>query len=149
MIKNFLNPQGHQNPISGSKVTTLLLKGWILPIGEVLLGSLRLQPAQQACLYSYANWRISSPFDWNEAARLTNLTKMSGQTKKWALRGAHFFYKSSCPAGVRNVWNCPIAWLGQTKIVRRKGRILFKTNPWKVCKNLLHFETYALRYIFC
>ena len=28
MIKNFLNPEGHQNPFSGSKVTAILLKGW-------------------------------------------------------------------------------------------------------------------------
>ena len=33
VIKNFLNPEGHQNPISGSIVTAILLKGWILPIG--------------------------------------------------------------------------------------------------------------------
>ena len=32
MIKNFLNPKGHQYPISGSKVTAILLKGLILPI---------------------------------------------------------------------------------------------------------------------
>ena len=31
-IKNFLNPEGHQNPISGSIVTAILMKGWILPI---------------------------------------------------------------------------------------------------------------------
>ena len=30
VIKNFLNLEGHQNPISCSKVTTILLKGWIL-----------------------------------------------------------------------------------------------------------------------
>ena len=33
VIKNFLNPKRHQNPVSGSKVTAILLKGWILPIG--------------------------------------------------------------------------------------------------------------------
>ena len=33
VIKNFLNPEGHQNPINGSKVTAILLKGQILPIG--------------------------------------------------------------------------------------------------------------------
>ena len=33
VITSFLNPEGHQNPISGSKMTTILLKGWILPIG--------------------------------------------------------------------------------------------------------------------
>ena len=27
MIKNILNPKGHQNPFSGSKVTAILLKG--------------------------------------------------------------------------------------------------------------------------
>ena len=30
--------EGHQNPISGSKVTTILLKGWIFPIGGLALG---------------------------------------------------------------------------------------------------------------
>ena len=34
MIKTFLNPEEHQNRIRGSKVTAILLKGWILPIGE-------------------------------------------------------------------------------------------------------------------
>ena len=29
VIKNFLNPEGHQNPISGSKVKALLLTGLI------------------------------------------------------------------------------------------------------------------------
>ena len=38
MIKNFLNPNGHQNPFSGSKVTAILLKGWTWPIGEVAPG---------------------------------------------------------------------------------------------------------------
>ena len=33
VIKTFLNPKGHQNPINGSKVTAILLNGWILPIG--------------------------------------------------------------------------------------------------------------------
>ena len=38
MIKNFLNPKGHQNRISGSKVTVILLKGWILPTGGASAG---------------------------------------------------------------------------------------------------------------
>ena len=38
VIKNFLNPEGHQNPISGSKVTAILLKGWFLHIGEASSG---------------------------------------------------------------------------------------------------------------
>ena len=35
VIKNFLNPEGHQNSFNGSKVTTILLKRQILPIGRV------------------------------------------------------------------------------------------------------------------
>ena len=51
MIKNFLNSGGNQHPISGSKVTAILLKGWIWYIGEASAGEgLRLQPAQQASL---------------------------------------------------------------------------------------------------
>ena len=50
VVKNFLNPKGHQNPISGSKVTAILLKRRILPIGGASAGAgLSLQPAQQAC----------------------------------------------------------------------------------------------------
>ena len=37
MIKNFLNPEGHQNRLSGSKVTAFSLKGRILPIGGASL----------------------------------------------------------------------------------------------------------------
>ena len=33
VIKTFLNPEGHQHPINGSKVMAILLKGWILPVG--------------------------------------------------------------------------------------------------------------------
>ena len=52
MIKNFLNPEGQQNPISGSKGTVILMKGWILPISGASAGEgLRLQPAQQACFF--------------------------------------------------------------------------------------------------
>ena len=54
VTKNFLNPERHQNPISGSKVTAILLKGWIWPIGEASAGEgLCLQPAQQACFIRY------------------------------------------------------------------------------------------------
>ena len=48
-MKSFLNPEGHQNSISGLKVTVILLKGLILPIGRVALGRVSTQPAKQAC----------------------------------------------------------------------------------------------------
>ena len=52
MIQSFLNPKDHLNHISGSKVTAILLKRWIWPIGEASAGEgLRLQPAQQACFF--------------------------------------------------------------------------------------------------
>ena len=52
VIKNFLNPEGHQNPISGLKGTAILLKGWIFPIAGASPGEgHRLQPAQQACFF--------------------------------------------------------------------------------------------------
>ena len=54
MIKNFLNLKGHQNAISGSKVTAILLKVWILHTGGASAGDgLRLQPAQQACSFVF------------------------------------------------------------------------------------------------
>ena len=50
VIKDFLNHQGHQNRISGSKVMAILVKEgrfayWWSCIGK----GLRLQPVQQAC----------------------------------------------------------------------------------------------------
>ena len=38
IIKNCLNSKEPQNRISGSKVTVILLKNWILPIGGVASG---------------------------------------------------------------------------------------------------------------
>ena len=44
-------------------------------------------------------------------------------------------------AGVRKVWNCPIAWLGQTKIVRWKAHILKDFLAGKACTILRHLAT--------
>ena len=35
MIKNFLNPEGHKNPISGTKLMAILLKGWTCDTWQV------------------------------------------------------------------------------------------------------------------
>ena len=52
ILKEILNLEGHANCITGSKVTTILLNEWILPIGGAsAVKGLRLQPAQQACFY--------------------------------------------------------------------------------------------------
>ena len=39
IFKEILNPEGHPNRITGSKVTAILLNGWILPIGGASSGS--------------------------------------------------------------------------------------------------------------
>ena len=50
VIKNFLNPEGHQNSIIGSKVTEGVdFAYWWSFIGK----GLRLQPAQQACFFYF------------------------------------------------------------------------------------------------
>ena len=44
-----LNLEGNLLRITGSKVTAILLNGWILPLGgDSAVKGLRLQPAQQA-----------------------------------------------------------------------------------------------------
>ena len=38
VTKDFVNPERHHNRNTGSKITAIFLKGWILPIGEVASG---------------------------------------------------------------------------------------------------------------
>ena len=49
VIKNFLNPEGHQNPISGSKITEVTKGVDFAYLWSFIGKGLRLQPAQQAC----------------------------------------------------------------------------------------------------
>ena len=44
-----INLEKHQNCITGSKVTAILLNGGILTISGVALGMVCAQPAKQAC----------------------------------------------------------------------------------------------------
>ena len=56
MIKNFLNPEEHQNPINGSKLTAILLKRWILPIGGAsALEGLRSMGLPRLVLWAFAD----------------------------------------------------------------------------------------------
>ena len=65
MIKNFINPEEHQNPISGSKVMAILLKGWILPIGGASAREgLCLQPAQQSCYHGLLPDKVVKLISW-------------------------------------------------------------------------------------
>ena len=74
VIKTFLNPDGHQNCITGSKVTAILLKWWILPIGgasameglrstglpRVVVKAVRCLRWQQPKEAGQQNWSIRS-----------------------------------------------------------------------------------------
>ena len=54
IFSEILNPEGHPNCITGSKVTAYLLNVWILPIGGASARKgLRLQPVQQACYLKF------------------------------------------------------------------------------------------------
>ena len=51
VVLDILNPAGYPNGITGSKVTAILLNGWVLPVGAVALGRVCAQPAKQACFH--------------------------------------------------------------------------------------------------
>ena len=60
-VKTFLNPEGHHNGIIGSKVTVILLKGWILPIGGAASGRVCNQRG-----YPVYFFLLNHPFnDWS------------------------------------------------------------------------------------
>ena len=67
VIKIFLNPEGNQTPIWGSKVKAILLKEWILPIWSFIGKGLRLQPGQQACFI------CDQCYQWKSKCILINL----------------------------------------------------------------------------
>jgi len=48
-----LNLEGHPNRIDGSKVTVILLNGWIMPNGGALSGRVCAQLAKQACFHKF------------------------------------------------------------------------------------------------
>ena len=59
-----LNPKGHSNCITGSKVKVILLNGWILPIAEASSGrvcacSLRSRLVFKQTLLVYKSWLCS------------------------------------------------------------------------------------------
>ena len=58
IFKGILNIKGHPNCNTGSKVTAILVNGWIFPIdGASGVKGLCLQPAQQACFQTKL-WHI-------------------------------------------------------------------------------------------
>ena len=56
IIKETLNLEGHPNPITGSKVSVMMLNGWILPFGGASsVKGVCLQLTQQACFFKLSN----------------------------------------------------------------------------------------------
>ena len=59
IVKEILNFERHPNRNTGSKVTAILMNGWILPIGGAsAVKGLHLQPVQQACFLLFQQYRI-------------------------------------------------------------------------------------------
>ena len=56
MFMNFLNPEGQQNPISGSKVKAILLKGWILSIERVASGRVYVCSLHSRLVFSITSY---------------------------------------------------------------------------------------------
>ena len=48
-VSKILNPEGYLNRITGSKVMTVWLNWWILPVGGVASRRVCAQPVKQAC----------------------------------------------------------------------------------------------------
>ena len=92
VINKFLNIEGHQNLIIGSKVTAIILKGWILPISWAsAVEGLRstLLPRLVFCM-DYDSWPTRG---WNMIEFLTILY-MNGSTKHTPIRKlVNFFPK--------------------------------------------------------
>ena len=68
VVKNFLNPEGHANLISGLKVTAILLKGWIVPIGGPSSGRVC------ACSLRSSLFAVQSTFHGNLSVFCTRYT---------------------------------------------------------------------------
>ena len=64
IFKEIINLEGHPNCITGSKVTVILLNGWLFLIGGAsALKGLRLQPPQQACFFLHFDiFQLASGF---------------------------------------------------------------------------------------
>ena len=52
-FKEILNHEGHSNRITVSRVTAILLNGWILPVGGASSGRVCAQPTKQACFHKF------------------------------------------------------------------------------------------------
>ena len=69
IFEEIINSEGHQNCITGSKVTAILLSRWILPTGRASLGRVRSCSLRSRLVFTYvkvnfatANWGPNSTF---------------------------------------------------------------------------------------
>ena len=59
VFKEILNPKGHLNRITGSKVTAILLNGWILPIGGASSGRVCACSLRSRLVYQQVPQKVS------------------------------------------------------------------------------------------
>ena len=75
VINTFLNPEGHQNLTNVSKVTGILLKGWILPVGGAsAVKSLQSMPSFTVHSTIFSNFVV---FHHNRAVTTFSLSTQS------------------------------------------------------------------------
>ena len=81
VINNFQNLKGYQNPIAGSKVTAIILKGWIWPIGGVASGRVCFLMDLPFNLGESAKFsKIAPPGHKKDAASGQNMTAVDTNT---------------------------------------------------------------------
>ena len=100
-MSHFLNPKGHPNIITGSKVTSILLNGWILPIGGASSG--------RVCSCSLRSRVVSK----------TDSVFIKEDTQKCV-------FNNTCPRACISQYNpMGVYWL-----VQALGHVLCNTHSW-------------------
>ena len=61
IFKEILNPKEHPNRITGSKVTAILLNGWILPIGGASSGRVCSCSLRSRLVFVWLAWQGGRP----------------------------------------------------------------------------------------
>ena len=131
VIKTFLNPKDHPNPINGSKVTAILLKGWILPVGGAsAVKGLRLTGGLPRLVSLNEETISSSLYGSKMKCPRTEtvyfpLSEISEEAFSLLLL-AFLFHLSSRPHGL---WAVPLLHFCYSPLVSTSMRIPF-SRPW-------------------
>ena len=97
----FLNPEGHPNHMTGSKVTSILVNKWILPVGGVVSGRVCAQPVKQACFQDCTNTQRHNRLGKNKLHKLRRVQLFKRFSAQFVLFSAKF---GSLNVQIRNKW---------------------------------------------